>query len=86
MYNPENLADKELIRMNKFLKKHPECQKKWFVEQGPCSNWGYDIIRLETQFEVAERLSKTQKALERRNKCKHAQKIRDLVKKIKARN
>lgn len=58
VYDKLNPEDKELIRMNEYLATHPEYEKQWFHEQGPCSNWGYDIYRIETDKEFDRRIKK----------------------------
>ena len=58
VYDSSDSSDPELIKMNKYLKNNPECEKIYWQDFGPCSNWGYDIWRMETQKEFRARILK----------------------------
>ena len=54
----------------------------WWRQQGPCSNWGYDIYRLENNQECQKRIKKELKQQEKRKKfiTKNKNKIQHLTK------
>ena len=80
VYDRNNPADKELIKMNKFLAKHTEYETHWFNQQGPCSNWGYDVFRPETDGESDKRMRREEKKRARMNKVRSTKKFKNLVK------
>lgn len=65
VYDSSNPEDPELIKMNAFLRKNPNCEKAYWQDSGPCSNWGYDIYRMETKKEYNKRIKKDIKRAEK---------------------
>ncbi|SRR3990167_5573665 len=63
VYDEFDSKDTDRIKMEQFLKEHPDYEKIYFHQQGPCSNWGYDIFRLETEREYQSRIKKEIKRL-----------------------
>lgn len=65
VYDGQNPHDTEKIRMDKILEEHPDYVASYFVQSGPCSNWGYDILRKETDEEYLARLQKEKELIKR---------------------
>lgn len=63
--NSNDKTDKNVIAMDKLLRENPTYKKVYFQQQGPCSNWGYDVFRDETDAEYESRIKKENKAKKR---------------------
>lgn len=56
IYDISDLKDPNLIAMNALLAKNPDYKMVYWQQSGPCSNWGYDVYRPETEQEYESRI------------------------------
>jgi hypothetical protein len=56
IYDISNKQDQNVIELEKLLAENPSYTKHYWQQQGPCSNWGYDVFRPETDEEYNNRL------------------------------
>ncbi len=75
IYDTANLNDPLVQQKNKLLDENPEYWETVWHDQGPCSNWGTNVWRWETEEEEEARIKKQiARALEVREEMREAAK------------
>jgi hypothetical protein len=63
IYDKENKNDPPVIEFESLLRENPHFFSSYWQETGPCSNWGYNVWRKETDEEFDLRVKKQIKEL-----------------------
>lgn len=58
IYDIQNKSDALVREMEALLKANPTYSKSYWQDQGPCSNWGWNVWRPETEDEFETRIQK----------------------------
>ena len=61
----ENTDDPEVQKMNNLLAENPSYTKAAWQQSGPCSNWGYDVLRPMTDSETQDIKNEFKDAIKR---------------------
>jgi hypothetical protein len=79
IYDYSDKTNPLVLEMDKLLSENSTCFKEYYQQSGPCSNWGYNVLRYETDEELSARIEKEASELpailkKRKNDLKKAKK------------
>ena len=63
IYDQSNKNDPLVVEFEALMRENPEFYSRNWHQQGPCSNWGVNVFRKETDEEYNLRIAKTIKEL-----------------------